>query len=107
MTWMSVLYSGCRPWLFWSLISFGSMLKLQASHDLTKDIRKFDRTTRVGKTNNHTPGILYTTFLGEKRTHPLQENNIKIQLASSGHFQDAGFTAQSYMKLRVSIAPDI
>lgn len=53
----------CWPWLFWSLMSFGSMLKLQASHDLTKDIRRFDRTIRGWKKKEQTLlEYWYTTF---------------------------------------------
>ena len=76
MTWMSVLYCGCRPWLFWSLMSFGSMLKLQGTATiLAKDIRRFDGTIRVGKKNNHTPGNTVHYILGEKRTSITREQH--------------------------------
>lgn len=63
MTWY--LWHGCLlltlvvlvPHFFWFHVEAAKY-----SHDLTKDIRRFDRTIRVGKKNNHTPGILYTTF---------------------------------------------
>ena len=97
-TWMSVVDPGC----FGPSFLLVPCWSCQPATILTKDIRRFDGT-ESGLEKQTTTLLEYCTlhFRG-KKTYPLQENNIKNSTWIIRPSLDAGFSAQNYMKLRVS-----
>lgn len=88
------------PHFFWFHVEAASQPRL------TKDIRRFDGTTRVGKKKSKHSWNTGTLHFRRRNTHPLQENNIRIPWIIRPSL-DVGFSAQNFVKLRVSIATDM
>ena len=83
MTWMSVVDPGC----FGPSFLLVPCWSCQPATIWQKDIRRFDRTESglEKKRNKHSRKYCTLHFRNKKHTSILQENNIKIQLETSGH----------------------